>query len=135
MYDAIRMNKKIHLKLGQLDNDIYIDKETYGFVLRNLYHNAIKFTQENGHISIETKEIDGNIHTIIEDDGIGIDSIHKITDSKEWFTTKGTFNEVGTGLGLKASIQYLNIKKGTLLIENSKPKGTRVTIIIPKNKN
>ena len=133
-YDGVRVSKNIHLNLEIDNKEIYFDKNTYAFVLRNIFHNAIKFTPKDGTISINTIEINNEIHTIIKDNGIGIsaENINKIKNSKEWFTTMGTENETGTGFGIKTSIQYLHQQNGNLLIESEEGQGTKMSIILPK---
>jgi signal transduction histidine kinase len=71
-------------------------------ILRNLISNAIKFTAENGSVSISSEEAEGEATITVSDTGIGIESesVAKLWDIKQQFSTKGTDEESGTGLGL-----------------------------------
>ncbi|TLX70368.1 HAMP domain-containing histidine kinase [Labilibacter sediminis] len=50
LFDHVRKRKNIELKIGTLDNTILSNRELVKFLFRNLYHNALKFTNENGVI-------------------------------------------------------------------------------------
>ena len=128
--------KEIRLQTRNLNGKIYADEGSYSFIVRNILHNAIKFTPKRGTISITIEETENHTHTIIEDSGIGIntDNLDKILYSKEWVSTPGTDNEKGTGFGLKASAKYVEMLNGSLKIESEANKGTRVTITLPKEK-
>jgi signal transduction histidine kinase len=138
LFNEIREAKKIALqKKGDFDTTVFVDKESYAFVVRNVFHNAIKFTPENGNISISVQEVKGKVHTVIEDDGVGIskEDHDKILNSKEWYTTTGTSSEIGTGFGVQTCIQYLQAQKGELLIDSNVGSGTKVSIILPQENN
>ncbi|MFY0696650.1 MAG: HAMP domain-containing histidine kinase [Balneola sp.] len=126
-------SKNIKLVTHNLEQSIHADEGSYSFVTRNILHNAIKFTPENGSIFIDlTKKGDRTI-TIIEDTGVGInkENLNKILNTKEWVTTMGTDNEKGTGFGLKAAAKYIEIMDGKLQIESVPGKGTKVIIDLP----
>lgn len=80
----------------------YADKEMVKLVLRNLLSNAIKFTPHNGHVLVGAIENSSYIEVFVQDNGIGI-SHENIPNlfGEMFFTTKGTDEETGTGLGLK----------------------------------
>lgn len=128
--------KEILLDTQNLDGKIYADEGSYSFIVRNILHNAIKFTPKKGVISITIEESKTHTQTIIEDSGVGIkaDNLDKILYGKEWISTPGTNNEKGTGFGLKASAKYVEMLNGNLKIESKANKGTRVTVTLPKEK-
>ncbi len=104
--------KNIIITFKNLSNKIYADIESYTFVFRNILQNAIKFTEESGTIYIETNEIEGMIHTTISNSGVGIHAreVDKILKGENWYTTKGTSEESGTGFGLRTCLYYLKKK-------------------------
>ncbi|HOV15380.1 MAG TPA: PAS domain-containing protein, partial [Spirochaetota bacterium] len=95
-----------------IDNEIedkifaYADKNTIETVVRNLLSNAIKYSQKNSKVIVETIKPDNNdnnfVEICIEDKGVGMSSeqIEKLFSIENSFSTKGTNNEGGTGLGL-----------------------------------
>ncbi|SDE47658.1 sensor histidine kinase [Cellulophaga baltica] len=132
---AAKLKKiRITTKLGH--HKIYADKESYSFVLRNILHNAIKFTPIDGEITIETFVKNKQIYTTIQDSGIGItkNEIKKILDGENWHTTKGTSNENGSGFGLRTCLYYLKQNNGVLLIDSEIDTGTKITIVLPAEK-
>lgn len=132
-YLELQKQKNINTTVNLGIDELLSDKEIYSFIVRNLYHNALKFTNESGSVEIQIKKIGKQIYTIVKDNGVGIkgEDIDKIKDNKQWFTTPGTSNEKGTGLGIKTILQYLKICNGELLIESVVNKGTTITVILP----
>ncbi len=135
LFQSALMVKKIKLIKGSVDTQIFCDKEMYSFVFRNILHNAIKFTPENGVIEIYTKEIDNKIQTVVRDTGIGISEseMNLVFDSKKWYTKSGTGNEAGTGFGISTCADYLKQNNGNLLIESKVGVGTKAIIELPMN--
>lgn len=134
LYRKIISQKGINLKLGNLDSSLFIDKGSYSFVIRNLIHNAIKYTPENGFIEISIDEEDKFIRTVIHDTGVGMpdDKIESILSKKDYTSSKGTRNEKGTGFGLKTAIEYLEEQNARIEIESILNKGTKVSVLVPK---
>lgn len=134
IFEAHKKEKNIVTTTNIQVEELFADKEIYCFIIRNLYHNALKFSKERGTIHLEITKTDSEIHTIITDNGIGIteENISKIKDEKQWFSTTGTYNEIGTGLGINTIIQYLKICNGQLIIDSELNKGTSIKVILPK---
>jgi len=109
-------------------------------VLRNLISNAIKYTDKNGSITIKTEKKHNKINISITDTGVGIssESIPKLFDLEHNYTTLGTDNEKGTGLGLVLCKEFIEINKGKISLESEKNIGTTFFIelpdSLPKNK-
>lgn len=102
-----------------------MDKEMINLVLRNLLSNAIKFTPQKGTIIAGVKENGSLIDIYVKDSGEGIshEALQKIR-SNNFYTTKGTSNESGTGLGLMLCKEYLHRNNSELLIESHPGKGS-----------
>lgn len=93
----IKINKKINpdLKLSA-------DSNHFSIIFRNLISNAVKYTPNNGRINITAYTNERTTSISIEDNGIGMtDEIAStILNNTTHYTTFGTNNEQGTGLGL-----------------------------------
>ncbi len=111
-----------------------MDKEMIHLVLRNLLSNAIKFTPENGTITAGVNENGFSLEVYIQDSGGGIsaDALKKIR-SNNFYTTKGTANESGTGLGLMLCKEYLHRNNSQLMIESEEGKGSVFSFTLPKS--
>jgi two-component system sensor histidine kinase/response regulator len=109
------------------------DKDMVNLVLRNLVSNAIKFTPERGTVSISALETPGFLEIFIQDTGIGIspEAIAKISQN-DYYTTRGTSSESGTGLGLMLCKEFLTKNGGQLHIESEEGRGSTFTFRLPK---
>ncbi len=131
------INKSIELSKNiEKDLQLYADRVSLNIILRNLIMNAIKFTPENGKVEVIAKEISDGITLTVKDNGIGMssDDISKILQKTEAFTTKGTNQEKGTGLGLVLTIEFLEMNKGRIEIKSEIDKGSEFTIFLPNGK-
>lgn len=123
---------RIEIDKGETVHAI-MDKEMLSLVLRNLLSNAIKFTPEKGTITIGVNDMSFSVEIYVMDNGAGIsnDAILKIKNNN-FYTTKGTANESGTGLGLMLCKEYL-IRNGSLLhIESKIGEGSKFSFTLPK---
>lgn len=112
----------------------YMDSDIMNLVLRNLLSNAIKFTAENGSISIGIREKESFVEVFVKDNGTGIshDALLKI-NNKDFYSTKGTASESGTGLGLMLCKEYLARSGGRLHIESKIGEGSVFTFSLPRS--
>lgn len=110
----------------------WADKNMISLVLRNLLSNAIKFTPESGTITIGTYESSTCVEVYVQDSGVGISQevIAKIHRDK-FYTTNGTNNETGTGLGLILCKEFLEKNAGRLMIESEPGKGSTFSFTLP----
>ncbi|MEO6611470.1 MAG: HAMP domain-containing sensor histidine kinase [Chitinophagaceae bacterium] len=111
----------------------YIDRNMNILVLRNLLSNAIKFTPEDGTISVGTCEHYSFIEIYVKDSGMGIgpEAMKKINRS-DFYSTRGTASESGTGLGLMLCKEFLARNGSQLHIESAPGEGSTFSYSIPK---
>ncbi|NPD48382.1 sensor histidine kinase KdpD, partial [Lentimicrobium sp. S6] len=103
LFQTIAGQKSITLKKEISPKAIaFADKAMISTVIRNLVSNAIKFTKPGGEIMVSAQEKPNELIISVSDTGIGIpkDRIEKLFTLSESYSTKGTNNEEGTGLGL-----------------------------------
>lgn len=114
------------------DAAIHADADMLQLVIRNLISNAVKFSKRGGHIRI-TSSAEGEFTRLcVEDNGVGIsaDDVKKLFDL-ETFTTRGTDNEQGTGLGLLLCKDFIEKNHGRIWVESQVGKGSRFFIELP----
>lgn len=104
-------------------------------ILGNLVSNAIKYTPAGGEITISAKQDTGGIAVSVADNGIGIsrDSIEKLFRIEESYSTKGTNNEEGTGLGLILCKEFVEKHGGKIGVESEPGKGSTFYFTLPHN--
>ncbi|HAN78372.1 MAG TPA: hypothetical protein DCQ31_11710 [Bacteroidales bacterium] len=133
---AIR--KEIGLEIQIADQiEVMVDSEMFKIVMRNLISNAIKFTPQNGKISIVAITEPGFVILSVNDSGIGMDenSMKKLFQFGETVIKRGTNGEPGTGLGLLLCKEFIEKLNGTLSVESELGKGSKFIIRLPlKNK-
>jgi len=113
---------------------VFADKYMLSTCLRNLLSNAIKFTNTEGSVRIESKQLANNqISICVEDNGIGIleSDIEKLFVIDQNLTTYGTSDEKGSGLGLILCKEFVDKHNGTIKVESKIDKGSKFTIILP----
>jgi two-component system, sensor histidine kinase and response regulator len=115
---------------------VFADKDMVNLVLRNLLCNAIKFTPENGSITVGATELSSFVEIFVQDTGTGLTSeaLEKI-NRNDFFTTKGTASESGTGLGLMLCKEFLKKNEGQMHIESEPGKGSTFSFTLPKPYN
>lgn len=114
---------------------IYVDLDSLKIVLRNLFDNAIKFSNKNGKISIYTQKSDPHFcQIIVEDTGTGIDqnTITELLKDSELLCKKTNSDIIGTGLGLQLCKMMIQKNGGKLAIESELTKGTKMILSFPK---
>lgn len=127
--------KKIQFTNAVPENCIaFLDLQHMDIILRNLLLNALKFTFENGFIIVKAVEEENNIILTITDNGIGMtkEQLGKLFQLKTHFTSQGTKNEKGTGLGLLICSEYASANNCLLKVESEKGEGTIISLILPK---
>jgi len=112
---------------------VYADKDMANLVLRNLVANAIKFTPEKGKITIRAKENRSFIEISVTDTGVGISQENLDKLFNEYYTSKGTANESGTGLGLMLCKEFVAKNGGQMRVESEEGKGSTFSFTLPRS--
>tara|TARA_R110002051_G_scaffold78399_2_gene141936 strand:- start:792 stop:2882 length:2091 start_codon:yes stop_codon:yes gene_type:complete len=127
---SIRMINKIS------DNAvIWSDINQIDIVIRNLISNALKFTPENGMVTIDAFEQNNHWEISVRDSGIGMDLVtqDKLFNANSSHTTYGTNNEKGTGLGLSLCKEMVEKNNGKIWVESALRNGTCFFFTLPKS--
>jgi signal transduction histidine kinase/Tfp pilus assembly protein PilF len=113
---------------------VYGDKEMISTVLRNLISNAIKFTKPNGNVTIKVADGQKEFLVSVKDTGIGIsdEDKDKLFKPEVNFTTSGTQQETGTGLGLILCKEFVEKNCGKIWVESLPGEGSEFMFTLPK---
>jgi PAS domain S-box-containing protein len=103
-------------------------------IFQNFISNAIKFTNNSGMIEISANIIPHQVAIHIKDNGVGMneDSLAKLHNLDNNFTTLGTNGEKGTGLGIMLCKEMIVKHGGVLNITSTFNEGTEVIFTMPK---
>ena len=103
-------------------------------IMRNLMSNAIKYSNEGGRIVISVRETPTHARISVRDFGTGIreEDIPKLLNPEIHYTTYGTKNEEGSGLGLQLVQDLTRRNGGELTIESAEGEGSTFTFTIAK---
>jgi len=109
------------------------DENMLSTIIRNLLANAIKFTGDNGEISIRVKRANGFCEIAVRDSGIGIPKKHteEIFKIDSNITTRGTNGEKGTGLGLVICKEFVEKHGGKIWVKSELQKGSEFVFTLP----
>lgn len=115
------------------NTSIEADRKMMGTVLRNLISNAIKFTPRNGTIMVYAEVKDQLIEISVSDTGIGMtpETMKKLFRIETSFSTSGTADEEGTGLGLLLCSEFVEKHGGSISVESKVGIGSRFYFSIP----
>lgn len=124
---------------NNIDSNIeaFVDVNILMVIIRNLLSNATKFTPKGGKITIDCTTSSEKTIISIKDTGIGIEPniIDKLFSENSGYTTPGTENEKGSGLGLMLVKDFTDKIGGTIWVDSIPDKGSTFSFTIPKAEN
>lgn len=138
--ENFRLLSSLHLKELQLINEVptgttaHADANMINLVFRNLILNAMKFTESGGTIKVTATEESDRVVISVEDNGVGISpEVQEILFEKtSGYSTRGTANEKGTGLGLILCKEFVERNGGKIWLKSEAGKGSTFYFTIPK---
>jgi CheY-like chemotaxis protein/two-component sensor histidine kinase len=128
--------KQQKLELSCEDRELAVrgDPVRLAQVVGNLLHNAAKYTNEGGHISLETRARDGRAEIVVRDTGIGI-SQESIAHIFELFTqvpTERVATTGGLGIGLALVRALIELHGGEVsAASGGEGQGSEFTVRLP----
>ena len=109
------------------------DKNMVEIIIRNLLSNALKFTNKSDQINISSYEENDKLIIKVNDNGVGImqENLSRLFGS-EFFSTMGTHQEKGTGIGLILTKELVQINNGKIWVESEYGVGSAFYFSLPK---
>lgn len=134
LFKDLAQNKNIRI-INKIDNSLVIntDPNILETVFRNLISNAIKFTKPGGEIHLYSTIFKNHIEFTVQDNGIGMseEDVEKLFRIDVQYTTEGTNNEKGTGLGLVICREFIEKGGGTIKLSSKPGKGSEFKFTLP----
>lgn len=117
--------------------EITSDKNIFETITRNLLLNAVKFTETGGKIIVKIRKNKNEIEFSVNDTGIGIkkEDLDKLFRIDSYFSTPGTNNEKGSGLGLILCKEFIEKLGGKIWAVSEYGKGSSFYFTIPYHNN
>lgn len=137
IFSMVAELKKISIRLETPSKlDVHADIDMIKTVIRNLLSNAIKFSNEETEILVTVQEQEGMAVVSVKDSGCGIDEENqkKLLHTDTHFSTFGTNNEEGSGLGLLLCQDFVIKNGGRLWFTSAKGEGSTFSFSIPLKK-
>jgi two-component system phosphate regulon sensor histidine kinase PhoR len=134
------INLQVEEKGGNIDVDldaendlILADEVHFTNLINNLLDNAVKYSKEDLHIKLSTKNSGNNLKIKIEDNGIGMnkETLHRIFEKFYRAHTGNVHNVKGFGLGLSYVKTMVDAHHGHIKAESVLGKGSTFCITIP----
>jgi signal transduction histidine kinase len=114
---------------------VHADRNMTQSLVQNLISNAIKFTDADGNVSVTARPAGSAMAFTVSDSGVGIpeENVNKLFRLDGQFTTPGTRDEKGSGLGLILCKEFVEKNGGTIQVQSRPGSGTSVTFTLPLN--
>ena len=138
MYEAVgmearRRQQQIELEIRGDIPHIKGDRSRVEQVVMNVVSNALKYTQEGGHISLRIWREQSKVCLSVTDDGIGIPEkdIPRLFERFYRVDKARSRESGGTGLGLSIALEIMQQHEGTINVSSRLGEGTCVTLCFP----
>jgi len=134
LHGEVAKEKEIEL-ISTIQEDllVFADRNHLYTALRNLISNGIKFTPFMGKITVSCSVYSDTISIEVTDTGIGMDpdNVKRLLGNQTVFSTRGTKNEKGSGLGLLLTKECVRINRGVFAIKSIPGQGSTFSFTIP----
>jgi signal transduction histidine kinase len=128
-------SKQIHFT-NSISPDTFAlaDNNTVNLVIRNLLGNAMKFTNDGGSITVSAEEKQHEWVIAVADNGIGMkpEVVEMLFDKINPYSSRGTANEKGTGLGLILVKEFIEKNNGRVWVKSAEGEGSTFWFTLPK---
>ncbi len=130
---ALTKNIKIVSKVDATVH-AFIDENMIATVIRNLVSNAIKFTPNQGCITLSSSSDNGKVYVHVSDNGIGMreSDLANLFRIDKKVSQDGTAKEKGSGLGLILCKEFVEKNNGKLSAVSELGEGSTFTFSVPQ---
>ncbi len=128
LFHATAEEKNITLVSNIANCQAWANRDMVVTVIRNLVNNGLKFTASEGQVVLSAKSEGNEVQVLVRDTGVGIpDEIReRVFEIDQKTSTKGTSDELGSGLGLPLCAELIAKNNGKIWIESEPNEGCTV---------
>jgi heavy metal sensor kinase len=138
-YRVLAEKKNIALSLSRGMDDIYVqgDPGRLEELFSNLIENAVRYTPENGSITLDITEEKDNYAVKVSDTGMGIpkEEQEKIFERFYRVDKARAREDGGAGLGLSIAAMIAKAHRGSISVESMPQRGSVFTVCLPIDKS
>ncbi len=131
---AVKRNITLRLQVDKTPLYCSLDFEKTQQIIVNIVSNAFQYTSDGGLVilSASHNKAKSTLEIVVEDNGIGINAA-ELEKIFEPFNTIGSspYHGYSSGIGLSLTRNLIELLKGTISIESTPDKGTKVMISLP----
>ncbi len=131
LLEAQWSEKNLNLDLDLEEITIYQNAEILSHVWKNLISNAIKFSKNNGSLTIICRRTTDHIHISIEDTGIGMSDKTMSQIFDKFYQGDTSHATPGNGLGLPLTKRIVEMIGGKIFVKSTLEKGSTFTVHLP----
>jgi two-component system, OmpR family, phosphate regulon sensor histidine kinase PhoR len=130
---AQKRNIEIHVDIAD-EIRVKADPKALDQILVNLIDNGVKYTQAEGHVWVEAKELGDAVRIEVRDDGPGIADKHRARVFERFYRADPSRSREagGTGLGLSIVKHLVESMDGEVGVEPNAPRGSIFWLRLPK---
>jgi len=112
---------------------VWADPAKLNQILLNLITNGVKYSHENGSVSIEARPLEGMVEIWVTDTGIGVakEDQDKVFQRFTQIDSSATRSQGGTGLGLAIVRELVELHGGTIRLQSKLAKGSSFIFTMP----
>lgn len=133
MVAATLKEQKLHYEGPTSKVFVVADESAISEVVNNLITNALKYTPENGHITVRLQQTGGFVRVEVEDNGRGIPESAKPNLFTKFYRVENSMTSGirGTGLGLFISKSIIQLHHGEIGVVSAPGKGSTFFFTLP----
>ncbi|MBU0756133.1 MAG: HAMP domain-containing histidine kinase, partial [Planctomycetes bacterium] len=133
LFRPIAEGKNIEIRFNPPEKLIFHgDRDKLQRTVSNILENAIKYTPDNGLVSLAVVEDDDKIEIVFEDTGIGIAKTDLGNIFKRFYRCESSRTEGGVGLGLSLAKAFTEAMNGTISVASKVNQGSRFAVSLPR---
>lgn len=135
-YQPVATAKQIKLTVDEIGNDVRVtaDREATLTIINNLIGNAVRYTNEGGHVSVGVREAGSYWSIVVSDNGVGIAESEQERIFERFYRVERTRESAraGTGLGLSIVKNLTVALKGEVRLKSSPGEGSTFEVLLPR---
>ncbi|MFM7645207.1 MAG: ATP-binding protein [Sphingomonadales bacterium] len=135
LYEKMATEKNCTLHFNEMGQPLaWADQDQFSFMVRNLIHNAIKFSPIKSTVTIEARQENQYCLVTVTDTGKGMsqETLRQLYSYDPMTTKPGTAGEEGTGLGLRICLEFAQLNQSELTVHtDASQHGCSFTLRLP----